>query len=97
MTWPRSTASDVFGEAEVEHLGPSVGGDHHVRRLEITVDDSGRVRVREHLGHLHGPVGCGRHVGQACRKPVGQRLPDDALHRDVEPVAIGRHRSELRG
>ena len=55
-----SWMSDVaFGDAEVDHLGQRhavVGGDKHVRGLEVTVDDALLVRVLHRLANLDEQV-----------------------------------------
>ncbi len=39
-------------ESEVEDLHLAAGGDHHVHRLQVAMDDALRVRGLERIGHL---------------------------------------------
>ena len=39
------------GDAEVEHLGHALAGDHHVGGLEIRMHHAGRMRAAERAGH----------------------------------------------
>ena len=41
-------------EAEIEHFDDARVGDHHVARLEIAVDDAGRVGGGQRIGDLDG-------------------------------------------
>jgi hypothetical protein len=47
----------LLGEAEIEHLGVALGGQHDVGRFEIAVDDAVVVGGAEGFGDL----GRGRH------------------------------------
>ena len=49
---PAALALHVEGEAEVEHDHPAVGGDEHVRRLDVAVDLARRVQRVERVGQL---------------------------------------------
>src|ERR1039458_183165 len=49
-------AMAAAGEAEVENLGPAVGGDHDVGGFEVAMRDAGRVRAGHAVGDLHGDV-----------------------------------------
>ena len=43
-----------LGQAKIEQLDLAVVGDHDVARLEIAMNDSGRVRPRETVGNGYG-------------------------------------------
>ena len=86
--------SDVaFGDAEVDHLGQRhavVGGDKHVRGLEVTVDDALLVRVLHRLANLDEqvePLPGGELVPLAV---VGDLDPAHQFHHEVGPAQVGR-------
>ena len=86
--------SDVaFGDAEVDHLGQRhavVGGDKHVRGLEVTVDDALLVRVLHRLANLDEqvePLPGGELVPLAV---VGDLDPAHQFHHEVGPSRVGR-------
>jgi hypothetical protein len=73
----------TYRQAEIQNRGAAVGRHHHVRALDVTMDDAVHVRVREPVGDLHrvmdggfewqtGPVGDDRR----------ERPPDDMFHDD---------------
>ena len=45
-----------LGEAKVENFHMTIGREHHVLRLEIPMDDIGRVRLGETLPDLDGEL-----------------------------------------
>ena len=52
---PGSCVAGESAETEVqdERVAPRAGlGDHHILRLEVAVDDAGRVRGAERIEHL---------------------------------------------
>src|SRR5690242_6508949 len=69
-------------DAEVEQLGPAVGGDENVRWFEIAVDDEVLVRVLHRVtdgGHEVEPLRGRKRVGGAI---TVDRLAVDMLHRE---------------
>ena len=60
-------------QPEVEDLDAIVVGDHHVRRLQVTVDDAGFVRRGEGIGNLHA---------------VAQRLRDGEALRGITASSV---------
>ena len=46
----RHVCAKLLGEAEVHHLDTALGREHHIGRLQITVNDALRVRGVERLG-----------------------------------------------
>jgi hypothetical protein len=77
------------GDAEVGQLGPAVGGDHHVGRLDVVVDDPGPVGRIQGLQQLQPDPGR-RRRGQRPRPldQVAQGRGLDQLH-DQEQPAVG--------
>jgi len=71
-----------LGEAEVDHLDVPGGGQHHVLRLEVAVDDALGVGLGEALHdldrQLERPVGGERSPGEG----GGEGLAAHQLHRD---------------
>lgn len=51
---PGAACVVCLAQAEVEDLDAAVGRYHHVRRLEIAMDDAGRVGARHAVGDLDG-------------------------------------------
>ncbi len=43
---------EALGHAEVHHLDVTIGGQHHVGRLKVAVDEAAVVRDAEGLGDL---------------------------------------------
>jgi hypothetical protein len=47
---------DELRQAEVDHLGVTLFGEHHVGRLEIAMDDALGVCARQRLSDLSGDI-----------------------------------------
>ena len=79
------------GDAEVGQRGLPVGGDEHVLRLDVAVQDPGAVRGLQRARQLAAGV---EHLGDGHRAvaldPVGERAAGAELHRQPRPVARGR-------
>ena len=78
--WPDS---GELRQTEVQHLHDAVRPEHHVLRLDVAVDDPGRVRDAQGGRHLNGDVE--RLTQRELRRgePLPEGLPLDVLHRDV--------------
>ena len=70
------------GEAEVEDLHPPVGGEDHVRGLEVTVDQPLPVGFGEGIADLGTDPDDGRRGHRPETHPLGQGLAPDVLHDD---------------
>ena len=82
-----------LGEAEVEDLGRVVLGDHHVRGLEVAVDDAGGVGAGEGVGDLLGVAQAAAEGQRPLAHALLEGLPGDELHDDeVLPVGVTRRR-----
>ena len=77
-----------LGQAEVEHLDLVERRDHHVRSLEVAVEDPTLVRVREGGSDLDAEVQHGFRGQPVPRQQRVERLAFDGLHGDVG-LAIG--------
>ena len=75
-------------EAEVEYLHLAAFGDEDVRRLDVAVDDAGRVRGVERVGDLDGIVEEQRPSAAACRDAPAQRRAVEHLHDEERQVAV---------
>ena len=73
-----------LGEPEVEELDGFVVGHHHVRRLQVAVDDPGRVRRREGAGNLRGDPHALPDGEAPARDHLREGTAGDELHRDEE-------------
>ena len=71
-------------EAEVEDLDGPVLRDHHVLGLQVPVDDPGRVRLGEAVGHLVRRGRAAAWSTAARMEHLAQRPAVDQLHRDVD-------------
>ena len=71
-----------FGQPEVQHLRKAVLGDHDVPRLQVPVDDPGRVGFGQPLGRLGEIAEQRPKVGLLVMNFRGQRFPADQLHRN---------------
>ena len=70
-------------EAEVQHLGAPVGCHHHVRALEIPMNNALSMRVRKRVSDVN-PVAQHRFERQALAPDhLAERAPFDVLHDDV--------------
>ena len=77
-----------LGDAEVEDAHASAGGDDHVRRLQIPVDDAGAVRRGHGVGDLQRVVDGGADWQPVRRNQRVERLPVDVLHDDEVHVVV---------
>jgi hypothetical protein len=75
-----------FGQSEVEQLHARLR-DHHVRRLEIAMDDAVAVRGVQRVGNLDGVAQRLRHRHGASGQPRRQRLAVEQLHHEVLDIA----------
>jgi hypothetical protein len=75
-------------QPEVEHLDLALGGQAHVGRLQVAVDDAGLVRVLDRVGELAEDAERARCRHRAGLHDVGERLPRDVLHREVVAIAV---------
>jgi hypothetical protein len=75
-------------EAEVENLDQLVAGDHDVRRLDVTVDDSGGMRFGQSVGDLRRKANDAVDRHRTVGDDVAQRPPVDELHRDVRRAVL---------
>ena len=83
-------------DPEVEQLAEVVAGDHDVLRLDVAVEDSGRVRVDEGFEE-RGRQGQGLGKRErAAPEPVAERLAGDELH-GQKRGAVGLARFEEGG
>ena len=86
---PRGCARGCLGQprdAEVPDLHPAVGRQHHVRRLDVAVQDSLAVRAAERRAQLRGD-GAGLLGGQGpAPQPLGEALALDQLGHVVGPL-----------
>src|SRR6266849_4805237 len=71
-----------LGETEVEDLGLAARVDEDVRRLDVTVNDSLRVRRLERVRELNADIEQVRDVEGAAADPLRERLPFQQLHGD---------------
>jgi hypothetical protein len=77
-----------LGQAEVEHLHAARLGDHHVRRLDVAVQDALVVGGGQRVGDGDQPVeGLAQRRCAAALQQVGQGLAVDQLH-DQDVVAL---------
>ncbi len=79
-------------QAEVEDLGPALGRDHHVLRLEVAVDDALGVGGGEAVGDLARERERVPDRQRARGEDLAQRLPLDPLHRDPGDSRPSRRR-----
>ena len=71
------------GQPEVHDLDVAVLGEHHVRRLEVAVNDTPLVRGVERLGDLFGHAQCLTERQRPAPQPPFERLAADVLHGDA--------------
>jgi hypothetical protein len=74
---------DELGKAEVQHLHQAGGRDHHVRGLDVAVDDAGRVGRGEAAGDLHRDPQHFHERQASARQPLPEARSLQALHGDV--------------
>ncbi len=78
---------DELGQAEVQHLHRSVGPDHHIRRLQITVDNASGVGPRDGIGDGNRDPQDFTEPHPLARDEGIERLPGHVLHDDeVDPI-----------
>ena len=81
-------AAEEERHAEVEHLHVALGGQEHVRRLQVAMHDAVRVRVPERAGHL----GCDRDDlagrDRTAREPALERLAVKDLVDEIREPAV---------
>ena len=81
-------APDQLGEAEVEDLHEAIVCDHQVLGLEVSMDDSGSVRLGKAIRHLRGELekllGGEWFPGKHCP----ECLAVDVLHGDVASAFV---------
>ena len=53
----RTCGNNLPSQAEIENLHPPVASDHHVLRLQVTMDEAGSVRGGEAIGNLRAKIG----------------------------------------
>ncbi len=70
-------------DPEVEDLREAVGGDHHVRGLQVAMHDPRGVRLREPLGELRREVEDPARRQRPLLEDLAERAPEDELHREV--------------
>ena len=73
-------------QAEVHDFRVAVLGEHHVRRLEIAVNDAPFVRGVERLGDLFRNAQRLADPKRPAPQPSLERLPVDVLHGDARPA-----------
>ena len=75
-------------EAEVEHLEPAVGREHHVVGLQVAVQDALLVRRRHRVGERDREREEALHGEAARRDRLAERLALDELHRQEAQPAV---------
>ena len=84
----RSESRHAPGHPEIQHLHVGLGGDHDVGGLEVRVNQTGFMRVRERVGNLERVAA--RHIERQ-RAAVQTLLQRDALHQlhaQVGPAVV---------
>jgi hypothetical protein len=76
-----------FGEAEVEHLDPSVGGEHHVGGFQVPVGDAACMSSGKGVGERDGDVEELLQAHPDLGDPALQALAVDQLHGDEARAA----------
>jgi hypothetical protein len=69
-----------LGEAEVQNFHLAFRGQHHVRRLEIAVHDSGGVSLAERVGDLHGGALDFAQTHSGARDQLVERFAGNQFH-----------------
>src|SRR5260370_32254057 len=78
-----------LGETEVEDLSLAARVDEDVRRLDVTVNDSLRVRRLERIRELNADIEQARDVERGAENPLRERLPFQQFHGDeVLPLEL---------
>ena len=87
-------------DPEIGELRVTAVVEQHVGRLDVAMDDAGRVgriECRRHLGPDPGDVG--RRQSSITGEPFGERSSGDEFHHDVEHPVVGtgvEHRHRVR-
>ena len=76
------------GDAEVEQLGVTGGGDQDVGRLDVAVDHQALVGIRERGAHLLHQSDAGADAGRVRLAPRVDRLAVDQLHDQVGHAVV---------
>ena len=80
------------GQAQVEDLGGSLGGDHEVRGLQVAVDQAAVVRGGQAVEHLHevaGDIGHAHGAVLGVLDQVVQAIARDVFqHHEVDAVGL---------
>jgi hypothetical protein len=90
------SAVAAFAIAEVEELRRSVCRDDDIRRLQIAMDDAGRVRGTKRFADVGGVLECRSQRHCAVTDHVCQRRPSDQLHHQSSVIADIDHVVERR-
>ena len=81
-----------LGEAPVHHLDLAEAADHHVRRLQVTVEDAPGVGIRDRLANLledpQEPRQVLRRIGPLLQECI-EGPPPDQLHGEVHDGVVG--------
>ena len=86
----RRFVADLFRESEVRDLDMAIPPDHHVRRLQIPVDDFLFVRLLERFRHLYGNAQPFSKRWPFSLQPTRERLTIDVFHRYEGPCVSVR-------
>ncbi len=74
---------EQLGDAEVEQLDLAVGGDEHVRRLQIAMHDQRAMRGFDRAAHLQEQLQARAQIEPIVARIVGDRHAVDEIERDV--------------
>ena len=83
------------GQPEIEHLQPAARGDHEVGALQIAMDDSAGVRVRDRVSELEGQVRDRREREAPFWHTIGQHAAIKKLHGDERTGLVVAHLMHL--
>ena len=91
----RPGAPREAGEPEVEDLG-AARGEHHVRRLQVAVNDAERMHLGQRIGDAQPQVDRLADRQRTARQTLLQSLALDALHDQIRPAVrsarvVNRH------
>ena len=78
-----------FGDPEIEHFHNSVSSHNHIVGLDVTMNNSARMRRREGVGYLDCNVDSGGDLKPALEQPFGKGLALDELGSDKMQPIIG--------
>jgi len=71
---------DIFSQSEIQHFDAALVADHHVARLQITVDDAFLMRRRERVGQRAANFDDALQGQALWRDQAVEGLPVDELH-----------------